>query len=64
MTFAQALTNLNKQHNAQKNEDVKKTLQLILDKSHKQEALFTAFDERVTRLESSVQRATSKIKQK
>jgi hypothetical protein len=64
MTYAQAVTNLNKQHNAQENEDVKQTLQIILDKLHKQEALFTACDERLNRLEYSAQGATPKIKQK
>lgn len=64
MIYAQAVTNLNKQHNVQENEDDKQTLQLILDKLHKQEAFFTAFDEHVKRLEYSAQGATPKIKQK
>jgi hypothetical protein len=64
MMYAQAVTNLNKQHNVQENEDDKQTLQLILDKLHKQEAFFTAFDEHVKRLEYSAQGATPKIKQK
>jgi len=32
MTYAQAVANPNKQHNVQESEDLKKTLQLILDK--------------------------------
>ena len=64
MTYAQAVTNLNKQHNVQENEDVKQTWQLVLDKLHKQEVLFTAFDECIKRLEYSTQGATPKIKQK
>jgi len=40
-----------KQHNVQENEDVEQTLQLILDKLIKQEALFAAFDERIRKLE-------------
>jgi len=64
MTYAQAVANLNKQHNVQENEDVKQTLQLILDKLNKQEALFTTFDERIKKLEYSAQGATSKIRQK
>jgi len=49
MTYAQAVANLNEQHNVQQNEDVKQTLQLILDKLNKQEALFTTFDERINK---------------
>ena len=64
MTSAQAVANLHKQHNGQENEDVKQTLQLILDKLNEQEALLTAFDERIKRLEYSAQAATPKIKQK
>jgi hypothetical protein len=64
MTSAQAVANLHKQHNGQENEDVKQTLQLILDKLNEQEALLTAFDERIKRLEYSAQGATPKIKQK
>ena len=48
----------------QENEDVKQTLQLILDKLNKQEALFTTFDERLKKLEYSAQGATPKIRQK
>jgi len=55
MTYAQAVVNLNEQHNVQENEDVKQTLQLILDKLNKQEALFTTFDERIKKLEYSAQ---------
>jgi hypothetical protein len=44
MTYAQAVANLNKQHNVQENEDVKQTLQLILDKLNNQEVFFTTFD--------------------
>jgi len=58
------VANLHKQHNGQENEDVKQTLQLILDKLNEQEALLTAFDERIKRLEYSAQAATPKIKQK
>ena len=64
MTYAQAVANLNEQHNVQENEDVKQTLQLILDKLNKQEALFTTFDERIKKLEYSAQGATPKIQQK
>jgi len=64
MTYAQAVTNLNKQNNVQENEDVKQTLQLILDKLTKQEALFTTFDERIKKLEYSAQGAIPKTKQK
>jgi hypothetical protein len=64
MTYAQAVANPNKQRNVQENEDVKQTLQLILDKLIKQEALFTAFDERIRKLEYNAQGATPKIKQK
>ena len=64
MTYAQAVANPNKQHIVQENEDIKQTLQLILDKLIKQEALFTAFDERIRKLEYSAQAATPKIKQK
>jgi hypothetical protein len=64
MTYAQAVANLNEQHNVQENEDVKQTLQLILDKLNKQEALFTTFDERIKKLEYSAQGATPKIRQK
>ena len=32
MKYVQAVANPNKQHNVQENEDVKQTLQLILDK--------------------------------
>jgi len=49
--YAQAVANPNKQHNVQENEGVEQTLQLILDKLIKQEALFTAFDERIRKLE-------------
>ena len=52
-TYAQAVTNLNKQNNVQDNEEVKQTLQCILDKLNKQEALFITFDERITKLEYS-----------
>jgi len=64
MTYALAVANLNEQHNVQENEDVKQTLQLILDKLNKQEALFTTFDERINQLEYSAQGATPKIRQK
>ena len=64
MTYAQAVTNLNKQNNVQENEDVKQTLQLILDKLNKQEALFTTFDERIKKLEYSAQGVIPKTKQK
>jgi len=64
MTYAQAVANLNEQHNVQENEDVKQTLQLILDKLNKQEALFTTFDERIKKPEYSAQGATPKIRQK
>ena len=64
MTYAQAVANPNKQHNVQENEDVKQTLQLILDKLIKREALFTAFDECIRKLEYNAQGATPKIKQK
>jgi hypothetical protein len=62
--YAQAVANLNEQHNVQENEDVKQTLHLILDKLNKQEALFTTFDERIKKLEYSAQGATPKIRQK
>ena len=62
MTYAQAVANTNKQHNVQENEDVKQTLQLILDKLIKQEALFTAFDEHIRKLEYIAQGATPKLK--
>jgi len=64
MTYAQAVANLNEQHNVQENEDVKQTLQLILDELNKQEALFTTFDESIKKLECSAQGATPKIRQK
>jgi hypothetical protein len=64
MTYAQAVVNLNKQDNVHENVDVKQTLQPILDKLNKQEALFTAFDERIKKLEYSAQGATPKMKQK
>jgi hypothetical protein len=64
MTYSQAVANLNKHNNVQESEDVKQTLQLILDKLNKQEALFTTFDERIKKLEYSVQRAIAKTKQK
>ena len=64
MTYAQTVAKPNKQHNVQENEDVKQTLQLILDKLIKQEALFTAFDECIRKLEYSAQEATLKLKQK
>lgn len=64
MTHAQAAANPHKQYNAQENEEVKQTLKLISDKLNKQEALFTALDERIKRLEYSAQGATPKIKQK
>jgi len=64
MTYARAVANLSEQHNVQENEDVKQTLQLILDKLNKQEALFTTFDERIKKLEHSAQGATPKIRQK
>ena len=64
MTYAQAVTNPNKQHNVQEDEEVKQNLQLILDKLIKQGALFTAFDERIRKLEYSAQGATPKLKQK
>jgi hypothetical protein len=64
MTHAQAVANLNEQHNVQENEDVKQTLQLISDKLNKQEALFTTFDKRIKKLEYSAQGATPKIRQK
>jgi hypothetical protein len=53
MMDAQAVANLNKQHNVQENKDVKQTLQLILDKLTKQKAIFTTFDERIKKLEYS-----------
>ena len=53
MTYAQAVANLDTQNNVQENEDVKHTLQLILDKLNQQEALFTTFDERIKKLEYS-----------
>jgi len=56
--------NLNKQNHVQESEDVKQTLQLILDKLNKQEALFTIFDEGIKKLEYSAQRTTPKTKQK
>ena len=56
--------NLNKQNNVQENEDVKQTLQLILDKLNKQEALFTTCDERIKKYECSAQGAAPKTKQK
>jgi hypothetical protein len=64
MTYAQAVANLNKQDNVQENVGVKQTLQLILDKLNKQEALFTAYDERIKILEYGAQGATPKVKQK
>jgi len=64
MTYAQAVANPNKQHNVQEKEDIKQTLQLVLDKLIKQEALFTAFDERIRKLEYSAQGAKPKLKQK
>ena len=64
MTYAQAVTNLNKQNNVQENEDVKQALQLVLDKLTKQEAIFTTFDERIKKLEYSAQGAIPKTKQK
>jgi len=64
MTYAQAVANLNKENNVQENEDVKQTLQLILDKLNNQEALFTTFDERIKKLEYSAHGATPKTKQK
>jgi hypothetical protein len=64
MTYAQAVTNLNKRHNVQENEDVKQALQLILDKLNKQEALITTFDEHIKKLEYSAQGAIPKIWQK
>ena len=60
--YAQAVANPNKQHNVQENADVKQTLQLILDKLTKQEALFTTYDEHIRKLEYSAQGATPKIK--
>jgi len=57
MTYAQAVTNFNKQHNAQENKDVNQTLEPILYK-------FMAFDKRIKRVEYSAQGATPKIKQK
>jgi tellurite resistance protein len=63
MTYAQAVANVNKQHNVQENEDISQKLQLMLDKLNKQEALFT-FDERIKKLEYSAQGATPKIRQK
>jgi len=62
MMYAQAVTNLNKQHNVQENEDNRHCSSL--DKLHKQEALFTAYDERIKRLEYNAQGATPKMKQK
>ena len=64
LTYAQAVANLNKQNNVQENEDVKQSLQLIVDKLTKQEALFTTFDERLKKLEYSAQGAIPKTKQK
>jgi hypothetical protein len=64
MMYAQAVANLNKQHNVQENKDVRQTLQLILDKLNKQEALFNTSDEHVKKLEYSAQGATPKIWQK
>jgi hypothetical protein len=55
------VANINKLHNVQGNEDVKKTQQLILDKLIKQEALFAAFDKRIMKFEYSSQGATTKI---
>jgi hypothetical protein len=63
MTYAQAVANHNKQHNVRENEEVKQTLRLLLDKLNKQEGLFTAFDERIKRLEYSAHEASPKIKQ-
>jgi hypothetical protein len=63
MTYAQAVANLNKENNVQENEDVKQTLQLILDKLNKQEALFTTFDKCIKKMEYSAQGATPKTKQ-
>jgi hypothetical protein len=63
MTYAEAVANPNVQHNVQESEDVKQTLQLILDKLNKQEALFTTFDECIKKLEYSAQGATPKIQQ-
>jgi len=53
MMYAQAVANLNKQHNVHENKDIKQTLQLISDKLNKQEALFTTFDECIKKLEYS-----------
>jgi len=63
-TYAQAVTNHNKQNNVQENEEVKQTLQRILDKLNKQEALFITFDERIMKLEYSAQGAVPKTRQK
>jgi hypothetical protein len=63
-TYAQAVANFNTQNNAQENEEVKQTVQLILDKLNKQEALFITFDERITKLEYSALGAIPKTMQK
>jgi hypothetical protein len=64
MAYEQAVANRYKQQNVQENEEVKRTLKLVLNKLNKQEPLFTALDERIQRLEYSAQGATLKIKQK
>jgi hypothetical protein len=48
----------------QENEDVKQSLQLILDIINKQEAVFTTFDERIKKLEYSDKGARPKTKKK
>jgi hypothetical protein len=63
-TYAPAVANFYTQNNMQENEEVKQTLQRILDKLNKQEALFLTFDERITKLEYSAQGALPKTKQK
>jgi len=61
-TYAQAVTNYSKQSEMQENDEVKQTLQRILDKLNKQEALLTTFDERIRKLEYSARGAIPKTK--